>query len=206
MNASSIISAVLLLTLTSAIAKPNEMERRLQEQERQIARLETENSQLWWLVHRRGIEIDDPSLIRPDDDDAAPTATKTSDRTHLVKKGDSLSVIARRAGTSPERLVLLNEIKNPELIEIGQRIRLPEDTVARTPAPRIPSPEVATHIVAPGETLYRISINHGMKLDRLLNENPDVEPHSLQVGQKLRITSPTAQATEATNGQKLPIS
>jgi len=205
MRAPTLISATLLLTLASAWANPRETARRLQEQERQIARLETENSQLRWLIHRRGIVIDAPSLIRPETSKATPDI-KISGPFHIVRKGESLSQIARKAGTTSEELSALNKITNPEFIRVGQSLRLPESSVATVPASEKSAQTMTTHTVAPGETLYRISINHGMKLDELLMENPGVDPLSLRIGQKLRVPTRTEQATESSNQQSAPIS
>jgi len=65
---------------------------------------------------------------------------------HRVVPGDTLSGIAASYGTSVETLVRLNRIPNPDRIEVGDRIRLPEgawrraDTAAtsRTLAKGIP--------------------------------------------------------------------
>ncbi|NPA52684.1 MAG: LysM peptidoglycan-binding domain-containing protein [Aquificae bacterium] len=43
---------------------------------------------------------------------------------YIVKKGDTLSKIARRFGTDWRTLARINKLKNPHLIRIGQKIRL----------------------------------------------------------------------------------
>ena len=43
---------------------------------------------------------------------------------YIVKKGDTLSEIAREYNTTVKRLVELNKIKNPDLIRIGQKIKV----------------------------------------------------------------------------------
>jgi N-acetylmuramoyl-L-alanine amidase len=44
---------------------------------------------------------------------------------HVVRRGETLSEIAARHGTSVERLARVNNIKNPGLIRVGQKIRVP---------------------------------------------------------------------------------
>jgi N-acetylmuramoyl-L-alanine amidase len=44
---------------------------------------------------------------------------------HVVRSGETLSEIAARHGTSVDRLARRNGIKNPGLIRVGQRIRVP---------------------------------------------------------------------------------
>ena len=46
-------------------------------------------------------------------------------KTHTVKSGDTLSGIAKKYGTTVEKLVALNNIKNKNLIYVGQIIKLP---------------------------------------------------------------------------------
>ena len=54
--------------------------------------------------------------------------------TYIVKKGDTLSAIARRCNTSVTILVELNGIKNPNRIYVGQVLNLPtapDDEIGR---------------------------------------------------------------------------
>ncbi|MED3657098.1 N-acetylmuramoyl-L-alanine amidase [Bacillus velezensis] len=52
------------------------------------------------------------------------TETKTGGATYTVKKGDVLSIIAEKTGVSMKTLQSLNGIKNPNLIKIGQVLKL----------------------------------------------------------------------------------
>lgn len=45
---------------------------------------------------------------------------------YTVKRGDTLSKIAQTYGTTVQKLAQLNEIKNPDIIQIGQKIVIPE--------------------------------------------------------------------------------
>lgn len=54
--------------------------------------------------------------------------------TYIVKKGDTLSAIARRCNTTVNILVELNGIKNPNRIYVGQVLNLPtppDDEIGR---------------------------------------------------------------------------
>ncbi|NBI08384.1 LysM peptidoglycan-binding domain-containing protein [Senegalia massiliensis] len=51
--------------------------------------------------------------------------SKLNIRTYTVKPGDTLSEIAVRYKTSVNKLVKLNGIKDPDIIRVGQKIKLP---------------------------------------------------------------------------------
>lgn len=56
---------------------------------------------------------------------AAPTGVKNADGTYTVAKGDGLSSIARKFGTSVDALLAENPGLNPNKMHIGQKIKLP---------------------------------------------------------------------------------
>ena len=49
--------------------------------------------------------------------------------THTVKAGETLSGIASKYGTTVEALVSTNGIKNPNLINVGQILKIPAKPV-----------------------------------------------------------------------------
>ncbi len=65
---------------------------------------------------------------------ASPAATPTAvaaaldpgeTEIYTVKRGDSLSAIAARFGVSPNRLLELNELTDPNVVYVDQRLRIP---------------------------------------------------------------------------------
>ncbi|AME07506.1 hypothetical protein AUL54_14735 [Bacillus sp. SDLI1] len=54
----------------------------------------------------------------------AKTKTKANGATYTVKKGDALSVVAQKTGVSMATLQRLNGIKDPNLIKVGQVLKL----------------------------------------------------------------------------------
>lgn len=48
---------------------------------------------------------------------------KNDSKVYVVKKGDNLTKIANKCGTSVDKLVKLNNIKNKNLIWVGQRLK-----------------------------------------------------------------------------------
>ena len=57
---------------------------------------------------------------------------------HVVQGGETLTLIARIYGVSVKELILLNQLANPDLIYVGQRLTLPSS--ATIPSPPPPSP------------------------------------------------------------------
>lgn len=55
----------------------------------------------------------------------APAPSAEKDIVHIVKKGDTLYHIALEHGTTWQALAKYNELKNPHLIRIGQKILIP---------------------------------------------------------------------------------
>ena len=58
-------------------------------------------------------------------EDKKPTKENTSSQTYTVKAGDNLTKIAKKYGTTVQVLVDLNNIKNKDLINVGQVLKLP---------------------------------------------------------------------------------
>lgn len=62
------------------------------------------------------------------DEPAAPSTPEqeeTTEAVYTVKKGDTLSAIAKKYGTTYQKLAQYNGIENPNLIHVGQKIRIP---------------------------------------------------------------------------------
>ncbi|MED4971363.1 glucosaminidase domain-containing protein [Parageobacillus toebii] len=55
---------------------------------------------------------------------SAVAAKKEKPQIYIVQKGDTLIAIAKRYNTSVQNLVKLNNIKNPDLILVGQKLRV----------------------------------------------------------------------------------
>lgn len=110
---------------------------------------------------------------------AAPLGWKTLGH-HTVRSGETVYCIARAYGVSPSAIATHNNIVNPSLIRVGQVLAIP-DAYATLPAgptcARQFSPSastcacVASHTVAAGENLYRISLRYGVGMWRIAECN-----------------------------------
>jgi LysM repeat protein len=54
---------------------------------------------------------------------------------YVVKPGDTLSAIAKDHQTTWHEIVLLNQLKDPNVIEVGQVLKMPESKPAPKPGP-----------------------------------------------------------------------
>ncbi len=113
--------------------------------------------------------------------------------TYVMQRGDTLEAIARRYRTTVQYLTRLNGIVNPNALVIGQVLAVPGPgnnppggTVAPTVIPDAPI-GVRTHVVQPGENLFRISLRYGTTINALMALNGIVNPNRIRAGQVLRL-------------------
>ena len=68
-----------------------------------------------------------------------PAPALAAERTHVVQPGETLSAIARRAGTTVADLARMNGVADPNRILVGQVLRIPDGNAAPTRPPGPPS-------------------------------------------------------------------
>ena len=95
--------------------------------------------------------------------------------THVVGRGDTLSVIAEKYGTSVRALKSVNSLKS-DTIRIGQKL-----TVSGSAA-------TAVHIVTRGESLSTIARQYGTSVRSIRDAN-SLKSDLIRIGQKLNIPS-----------------
>ena len=66
----------------------------------------------------------EPVVVNKDTTEVTPAPPVI--RTHIVKKGDTLSSIARQYGTTAAALASYNHLSNVNAIQIGQKIKIPQ--------------------------------------------------------------------------------
>jgi LysM repeat protein len=91
---------------------------------------------------------------------AAPssTATVTGYNVYVVQRGDTLSRIARRFGTTVQDLVAINGIANPNLVHVGQQLSIGVFTSsAATSGPSVAPPPATQAVVL---VMDQISYQH----------------------------------------------
>lgn len=97
--------------------------------------------------------------------------------TYTVQAGDTLSEIAMKYGTTYQELARINNIANPDLIYVGQVIKI--NGTAET-----------TYTVKSGDTLSGIANKYGTTWQKLYEKNKSVignDPNLIKPGQVLKI-------------------
>jgi N-acetylmuramoyl-L-alanine amidase len=129
---------------------------------------------------------------------------------HVVSRGESLSVIAKRYGKGTNELKDFNKLRSTTLA-VGQKIKIPNSgtqvaLVAETPKP---APIVVTkpvvHTVSRGESLSVIASSYGKSTNEVKSYN-NLRSTTLSVGQKLKIPNSGLQVASAVvAAEKSPI-
>jgi LysM repeat protein len=124
--------------------------------------------------------------VAPTPEPAAPTTTTTQGTTYIVRWGDTLFSIAQRFGTTVDAIKAANGLTS-DFIIVGQELIIPGDATVPPEARPPSSGGKVTHIVQPGENLFRISLRYGTTVDAIAKANNIVNPWFIYVGQKLII-------------------
>jgi LysM repeat protein len=111
------------------------------------------------------------------------------ERTHVVQPGENLYRISLSYGLDYRDVMAYNGITNPNTIYVGQEIKIPPSTGAPSPQPTTPSSGGSgkTHVVQPGENLFRIALQYNMMYTTLAEANNLSYPYTIYTGQVLII-------------------
>lgn len=120
---------------------------------------------------------------------------------HVVRAGETLTQIAQHYGVTVAALVKANGLSDPNLIYVGQCLRLP----TTTPPPS--SGCVKVHYVKAGEYLKLIAARYKVTVDAIVKANNLRNANLIYPGQRLNIpctttgTTPVTPTTGAWKGQ-----
>ncbi len=113
------------------------------------------------------------------------TSSTGSVSQHKVSRGESLSVIASKYGTSTQTLMKFNNLKSSSLA-IGQVLKIPGSTSSSSSSSAVKTKTI-NHTVKSGEYLGKIASRYKVLVADIKRENR-LKSETLRVGQKLRIT------------------
>ena len=126
-------------------------------------------------------------------DTSEPELSQAGENTHKVKKGDTFYSISKRYGISPEDLQRANPEVRMDALRPGQRLLIPEVTVAAkelAPEPSYNEEGIAYHKVKKKETLYSIAAYYKVTVQTIRNANPELGWGGPNAGQVIRIPLP----------------
>lgn len=145
----------------------------------------------------------------------APVAKATSN--YVVAKGDTLSGIAHKNGTTVTALKQANNLSS-DTIRVGQKLAIPSpqesgQKVAAAPHKTVHKKKPAAskkasaeavaagaggqYVVEKGDSPVTIAKKLGIKTQELIDANPGLDPKKLQIGQKLNVPGAAAAAAPA---------
>jgi LysM repeat protein len=149
----------------------------------------------------------------PPSNTPTPTATldpnRPTDCIHIVRRGETAYAIARNYGVTLDEIAVASGSPNLSVLSVGQELVIPEcgnltPTPGPTPTSEVPPTEAApvgdslaptetpevegrTHLIQPGENLYRIALRYGVTMAALRNANNISNVNVIKAGDTLII-------------------
>lgn len=102
-----------------------------------------------------------------------------SEVVYVVKKGDTLSGIASKYNTTYQELASYNGINNPNLIYVGQVVKIPNGSTNTS--------DEVKYVVKRGDTLSGIASKYGTTYQKIASDNGISNPNLIYPGQVLII-------------------
>jgi LysM repeat protein len=112
---------------------------------------------------------------------------------HTVVEGESVYVIAKKYGVTESDIYELNPKSKGTLLQLKTILLIPnkrktvEDKKKKTTPKNSDTPEF--HTAEAGESLYKIAIKYGISLEKIKEINPNLNPESIQIGDKISIVA-----------------
>lgn len=120
-----------------------------------------------------------------------------------VQPGETLSQIADRLGISMTRLMKLNGITNPDHVESGSKLTVPNSVSSsgRAKGASTSSNTKTTKVtVKDGETLSEIADRHGMSVNELVRLNDLSNADHVETGSTLRVKASAVASSRSADG------
>ncbi len=129
------------------------------------------------------------SYLKDNPPEGTSFSAQAKAQTYKVKRGDSLSAIAKKFGTTTNVLMKTNNLKSTSLA-IGQILKIPSSSQAvsvTSSSPNTVETKTITHTVKSGDFLGKIANQYKVSVASIKRENK-LKSDTLRVGQKLKIT------------------
>ena len=106
---------------------------------------------------------------------------------YTVKAGDNLWSISRKYGVSVEVIVSVNNIKEKDLLSLGQKLEISAIGGGVSNSNQKQEPTIVTYTVVKGDTLWSISQRFDVKMTSIISASNLKEISRLSIGQKLKL-------------------
>jgi len=106
---------------------------------------------------------------------------------YTVKAGDNLWNISRKYGVSVEVIIDVNNLRDKDLLSLGQKLEIPAIGGGVSNSNQKQEPTIITYTVVKGDTLWSISQRYDVKMTSIISVNNLKEISRLSIGQKLKL-------------------
>lgn len=133
-----------------------------------------------------------PETVLASTPSSSSARSRGSDRVHLVRRGETLSGIAKKYGVSTDELMKANRIRTARYVQPGRKLNLPssasEVEAEAAPAESEEKKEAGqvVYVVKKGDTLSEIAKTHRVSIKDILHWNKKKDP-VLHEGDKLAL-------------------
>jgi LysM repeat protein len=148
-----------------------------------------------------------PPITIPGDFSAPPVAASAAGTTeHTIAKGESFYTLSKKYGVSLQAIVQANAGVDSKKLQLGQKVKIPEKTVAAAPTTTGDSTTALTirttttsggadvsYVVKRGDSLTKIAKANNTTTKQIKSAN-NLRTDMIRVGQKLKIPGKTAAA------------
>lgn len=138
--------------------------------------------------------LDEPSEPAPapaPEPKKAPSAADEDCTVYVVKKNDSLWLIAKNHKTTIDAICKANGLKKNAVLRLGQKLKVPagKQDSASSSKNESAKPVAAgeTYVVKKGDVLSKIARKHGVTQKSIMEANGISNANSIRIGQKLVI-------------------
>lgn len=114
---------------------------------------------------------------------------------HVVKANETLSHIASFYQVTVQNIVSLNNLANPNKLQIGQTLLIPKKdvnlanvpTTSNNPSPTPNETQMEKYVIKAKDTFSSIARIHGISSEAIITANQTINPNSLQIGQVINL-------------------
>ena len=132
--------------------------------------------------------------------------SKELDKTfHTVQSGETIGEIAINYSSSIKSIIRSNNINDPRNIYPGQKLKIPVKSTQKLNSKLFTqNKKPKFHILAEGDTLFSISKQYKLPLNKIQELNDFNNPNELEIGRKINLTTKSNLGNNRQSDRKKP--